>query len=48
MAKAKKPASVIMIGNKKFTRGMPKPKHLPKYDFPVDFFEAEKPKEEKK
>lgn len=38
----KRPVDLIMIGNKKFKRGMKKPVKLPKYDFPVDFFEVEK------
>lgn len=41
-AKEKKP-NVIMIGKKKFVRGMKKPSRLPKYDFPVGFFAVEKP-----
>ena len=41
-AKEKRPASIIMIGKKKFTRGMEKPLRLPSYDFPVGFFAIEK------
>lgn len=44
-AKEKKP-NVIMIGKKKFVRGMKKPLRLPEYDFPVGFFAVEKPKKE--
>lgn len=40
--KEKRPADIIMVGKKKFTRGMEKPLKLPEYKFPADFFEVEK------
>lgn len=41
-AKEKRPVDTIMIGKKKFIRGMKKPSKLPKYKFPADFFAVEK------